>query len=181
MRRFAFNFVSGASALLFALVMAAWIRSYLATDVIQYRAPQAEWEFGIAWGKGYIAGGIDGVVDWNETGLQINSTTPRRIDGSWHKASHPYLVIDLIFVRFVNYTGTIAIYTKAWLPAVLFAILPAISLKRYFRARTLAHRAAAGLCLHCGYDMRQSSDRCPECGAVADAIDLQAINPASHW
>ena len=50
-----------------------------------------------------------------------------------------------------------------WLLVLLSAILPAIWLKQ--RSRLLAaHRIARGLCPSCGYDVRATPGRCPECG-----------------
>jgi len=36
------------------------------------------------------------------------------------------------------------------------------------RRQTVEQRHAAGCCLQCGYDLRESRERCPECGAVVE-------------
>lgn len=47
---------------------------------------------------------------------------------------------------------------------ILAAVFPAWALRRDYLRR---HRAKANLCLSCGYDLRASPTRCPECGTVA--------------
>lgn len=51
-----------------------------------------------------------------------------------------------------------------WALLVLFALLPAFAAHRFFKRRSKRFRTANGLCLRCGYDIRATPDRCPECG-----------------
>src|SRR5262249_30461771 len=57
-----------------------------------------------------------------------------------------------------------SISVPLWLPAILFATSPSLWLL-YERRRRAALRAV-GCCKNCGYDLRATPDRCPECGAV---------------
>lgn len=60
-------------------------------------------------------------------------------------------------------------YTEArvpdWFLALLTSILP-LAFAVTYRRRTRALRLAAVQCVKCGYDLRATPDRCPECGAV---------------
>jgi hypothetical protein len=56
-----------------------------------------------------------------------------------------------------------SIGTPHWLPALVLSLLPLFRLIRHLRRRSLL---LPGHCLHCGYDLRATPSRCPECGTI---------------
>ncbi|HYE20388.1 MAG TPA: hypothetical protein VEA69_18220 [Tepidisphaeraceae bacterium] len=61
-----------------------------------------------------------------------------------------------------------------WLPAGLFALLPAARTWPWLRRRRRLRRLAASCCPQCGYDCRATPGRCPECGrALAEEKEPQ--------
>jgi len=54
-------------------------------------------------------------------------------------------------------------FIRCWLLFALLAVLPSLHVSSTIRS---LGRRRAGHCRRCGYDLRATPDRCPECGAV---------------
>jgi hypothetical protein len=73
-----------------------------------------------------------------------------------------------------------SVMTVAWIWIVLLPLLLTLGLlsKFIWQRHISARRLRMGLCVHCGYDLRGTPGRCPECGAAKDKITAASILPA---
>jgi hypothetical protein len=169
MRRVAFvlfTIVAAASLALSLAVVVLWVRSYRPTgplrtvDSIDLR--REEPMYWVTSGKGRLA-------------------LCRQVGKNWDYPLREFKVLDI--VRFGGLWGDRSmlwnLVVPHWLVAATAAVPPLIwllLLRRIRRARKLARR---GLCPKCGYDLRATPDRCPECGALP-ALVVTQVRAADH-
>jgi hypothetical protein len=73
-----------------------------------------------------------------------------------------YKVGDAGSVPFANVTYVLIF--PYWLAATVVTTMTLLLIKLSRRTRVRHMRRSGGLCLNCGYDLRASSQQCPECG-----------------
>ena len=67
-----------------------------------------------------------------------------------------------------KYADQVMLRFPLWLPFCIFAILPTTIIARWVAVRLpRLWRTPAGRCAACGYDLRATPGRCPECGTTA--------------
>jgi hypothetical protein len=192
MRRLArhpFTLCSAVSLLLCVAVCVLWVRSYSVGDSFRVRhlevGPRFDWEhdFSLTSARGglRVKWQIDPVAKEPRRALPFHQTyaplyapffgtlslDPRRdrrtmlqklgFDTEWSaNASTPPEIIR-------------GVVGPHWAWAVVFAIAPAVAIRYTYTSRKRLRRAAAGNCPTCGYDLRASRERCPECGTLTAA------------
>jgi hypothetical protein len=57
-----------------------------------------------------------------------------------------------------------------WSMLSVFATIPLMQTVYHLRQRRARHRSATGHCIRCGYDLRATPERCPECGTVPGKV-----------
>jgi hypothetical protein len=94
--------------------------------------------------------------DWSYIEFYSDSTPPRQYAGGYDSRRLGFSDESLKFDGGSSY----AIVAPAWFWTIMTAILPAIWIIRRLRRRR------PGTCIKCGYDLRATPDRCPECGTT---------------
>jgi hypothetical protein len=88
---------------------------------------------------------------------------PANLRPDWYVGSHPFWGsrADVMQTRVVN------VGIPYWIFLVVFAPLPMTWLRLH---RRQSRRRNLSLCSSCGYDLRATPGRCPECGTVPTGV-----------
>lgn len=77
-------------------------------------------------------------------------------------------------IHWATTSDAVNVVVPAWSAALATGLLPAVWITHRIRER---RRRRIGCCRACGYDLRATPDRCPECGAVpATPVAAQHAN-----
>jgi hypothetical protein len=77
-----------------------------------------------------------------------------------------------------GFGSSLFVSLPAWLPFTLTAIAPVLWAVKWWRKRV---RSRIGLCRKCGYDLRASPEKCPECGApVGFAVRTSSVGTGNN-
>lgn len=108
-----------------------------------------------------------------KAGLQWGSGAPFRQPNGFfgvyfERTSRP-LLYQLAGGRQQGWLRSLTFTVPHWMVVAVAAVMPAWRGLVSHRRRRLERRRHLGLCVGCGYDVRASPDRCPECGRLAPA------------
>ena len=170
-------------ALLLAVVV-IWVRSYYVLDTIaitqRFGDPDAAGHghrfTALSWSLGTMAVGATTIVDRlppDERVVTWTSFPASRLA----RRDPPWLRFRSSYTAGPQPTGwsrgTIVrawrVTIPCWAVAVVAGVMPAWwCVRRWAKVRG-ARRGARGFCARCGYDLRGSAGRCPECGTARPA------------
>ena len=153
LRRWLFNVLAAVSLFLLAGTGVMWGRSF---RVSEYLRTHTKPVVGISDSRGEICVWIDP----NNTGYPYDRYSSVRPPNVFDEVHGPFSFqhlggdTEVLFPHWA-FMGTMAIFPAAWL----------------FKKIRRAYVKPAGHCQSCGYDLRATPDRCPECGTAVQAAN----------
>jgi hypothetical protein len=174
-----FNLAAGVSAVLLVATAIAWPISYWRYEAVARNTPDGGETYLILLAQRlYVSQGAFRESDrfnpatvtytWRSSPRQrvwysMLSIGRKTTEGGWQEAYFLGFVLDWKRGPTARFVG---IGFPIWFLLLVFAWLPTIAWLRYRGSRLRRRRHAMGLCIACGYDLRATPDRCPECGTA---------------
>lgn len=176
-KRRLFNLLAGLSLLLCVVTAALWVRTFRSTDFLIHTSADGQRQRSVSSSDGALRS----VVYQNPNGFVIQDTwavrsqpircrsTDRELPAllKWSGFGVSYFAGDSALSGEPPMPFRTIILPHGWLVAILAGI-PAIWLFCHVRRRRRQNRIAQSLYALCGYDLRATPDRCPECGKVPE-------------
>jgi hypothetical protein len=161
MTRCLLNLVTALSLLLCVAVCVLWVRSYRVGSVFGYYTERA----GDGWYRSYSVGSYAGRITLVPLRSTFDYGLTRGRFHAWDDASKPQPRSEWAGFGYLSVQGRqmgwMEFRVPHWAVLVTAALTPTAMGLRSVRQR---HRRRGNICRSCGYDLRASPDRCPECG-----------------
>ena len=162
--------VTALSLVLCATAAALWVASWRRAHVVDWGGDESAATAGAFRGGCWVGWAQWGASDRRGAGFRYRtlgaSELPRRFDPvSGYASTRRFAGFGLGSTRSPPTSSTM-VAVPLWPFVVLSLIPPALAWRS--RRRRL-RRTRAALCLACGYDLRATPGRCPECGTAAAA------------
>jgi hypothetical protein len=170
-----FSGLASLSLLLCIATAAIWVRSYFAGDMLRLGVSQSGVAEVVFW-RLKIVSGRGGMQVWFDRGT-TNRSNPTMLGNLRHfpmpvrypfdayiSPAPPTFAGFQVFNSSSRYERYFGITAPMWFWLAVLIPLPILAI----RSNYLERRAGQiGHCRRCGYDLRATPDRCPECGMIA--------------
>jgi hypothetical protein len=162
------------SLLLWLATAALWVRSYWVADAVWWLSRRSIHALQTNPGRlEYSEGNTAGFLDYPFRFGHHVIRPPRHL--SLANSGDPLDAVAWRFAGFAWFGGLTpdgyeqhALALPFWFVWLLTAVLPLRWFSTVRRRRRLERRRNANQCVACGYDLRASGDRCPECGQPSE-------------